>query len=194
MELPPLKNQKIPSKKLFSLRFLFNLFFAISLGFNIYFLVFEEGSNLVDNVHATGLAEVETFKKQTAIHIGKSINTQARTTLGFKGDPVGSPDTTAELSDNVKQVLFDKSVHANKSSIQTLKLKVRKSLNFTVCQEVKVNGECGVLSAHLARLLAWFLDVNRNLRNGDILNVVYQRLNSEGKLKIRRLTFKSNYL
>ena len=77
---------------------------------------------------------------------------------------------------------------------QTLKLKVRNSLNFTVCQEIKVKSECGPLTAYLGRLLAWFLDVNRNLRNGDILNVLYERLNNEGQIKILKLTFKSGYL
>ena len=43
--------------KIFSLRFLFNLFFAISLGLNVYFLAFQNGSGPLDNVYATGLEE-----------------------------------------------------------------------------------------------------------------------------------------
>ena len=194
MELPPvLKNQKMPSKKLFSLRFLFNIFFAVSLGFNVYFLVFQEDSELVDSVYATALEDVKTFKKQISSPNKKSRNSGSMTTI-FEKDLVGGINSTAEFSNKVKQVAFDASVPVNKGNIQTLKLKVRNSLNFTVCQEIKVKSECGVLAAHLARLLAWFLDVNRNLRNGDILNVVYERMDNEGQLKIRRLTFVSGYL
>ena len=49
-------------------------------------------------------------------------------------------------------------------------------------------------AAYLARLLVWFLDVNKEMRNGDGLNVVYERLDNEGKFKILQLIYKSSFL
>lgn len=188
-----LKNQDMPSKKSFSLRALFNLFFIISLGFNIYFLVFQDRSALVGHVHATGLKEVKSVKKQMISLNKGSLNSVSATTI-HEGNPIQSFNPTERLSHKAKQVLFGSLAQATDSNIQTLKLKIRHSLNFTVCQAVKKKSECGPLTAHLARLLVWFLDVNRNLRNGDVLNVVYERLNNKGQLKILQLTFKSSYL
>ena len=78
--------------------------------------------------------------------------------------------------------------------IQALKLKVKNSLSYTVCQELKLKSECDAVAAHLARLLVWFLDVNKEMRNGDGLNVVYERLDNEGKFKILQLIYKSSFL
>ena len=58
-----LKNQEKPSKTSFSLRALFNLFFVISLGFNVYFLVFLDSPALVGHVNAAGLKEVKSLMK-----------------------------------------------------------------------------------------------------------------------------------
>ena len=111
-----------------------------------------------------------------------------------EGGLISSSKPAEGISYEGKQVSFGSSAQPTESMIQTLKLKVRNSLNFTVCQEIKVKSECGQLTAYLGRLLAWFLDVNRNLRNGDILNVLYERLSNEGQIKILKLTFKSGYL
>ena len=199
MEPPPfLKNQKMPSKKLFSLRALFNLFFAISLGLNVYFLAFQNGSGPLDNVYATGLEEEKIVEEGGvglhAVTLNREFLNSGLTENIHEEDPIRSFNPPGDPSHKVKQVLFDSSSQSNESNIQALRLKVRNSLNFTVCQEIKVKSECGPLTAHLGRLLAWFLDVNRNLRNGDILNVLYERLNNEGRLKILKLNFKSRYL
>ena len=188
-----LKNQEMPPKKPFFFRSLFNLFFIISLGFNIYFLFFQGGSALVGHVHATGLEEVKGIRGQMASLNKKSAKSGSMTTINEE-DLIRSSNPTEIISYKVGQVSIDSSAQPTESNIQTLKLKIRNSLNFTVCQEVKRKGECGPLAAHLARLLAWFLDVNRNLRNGDVMNVVYERLNNEGQLKILQLIFKSGYL
>ena len=190
---PFLKNQEISSKKPFSLRALFNLLFIISLGFNIYFLVFHNGLALVGYVNATGLEEEKSTKKQM-VSLNKKATNSGSATTNHTEDLIQSSNSTEWPSYKAKQVSFDSSVQPTENKIQVLKLKIRNSLNFTVCQEAKIKNECGPLAAHLARLLAWFLDVNRNLRNGDVLNVAYERLNDEGRLKILKLTFKSGYL
>ena len=51
---------------------------------------------------------------------------------------------------------------------------------------------CALLSATtvlLSRLMVWFLDVNKEMRNEDDLNVVYERLDNEGQFKILQLIY-----
>ena len=188
-----LKNQEVLSKKSFSLRVLFILFFIISFGFNIYFLIFQDESALVGHLHATELEGVKSVKKQVASLNKKFVNPVSMSTIHEK-DLVQSSNSAESIPYETKQVSFDSLAQPKERNIQTLKLEIRNSLNFTVCQEVKLKGECGPLAAHLARLLAWHLDVNSDLRNGDALSIVYERANDEGQLKILKLTFKSRYL
>ena len=51
--------------------------------------------------------------------------------------------------------------------VQSLELKVHNSLNYTICKIVSREEGCAALSAHLGRLMSWFFDVNRSIRNGD---------------------------
>ena len=195
---PFLKNRGIGVKKPFSLRTLFNLFFAISLGLNVYFLAFQNGSGPLDNVYATGLEEEKIVEEGGvglhAVMLNREFLNSGLTENIHEEDPIPSFNPPGDPSHKVKQVLFDSSSQSNESNIQALRLKVRNSLNYTVCQEIKLKNECGSLAAHLARLLAWFLDVNREMRNGDVLNVVYEQLNDEDQFKILQLTYKSSYM
>ena len=199
MKPPPfLKNQKIGVKKQFSLQLLFNLFFVISLGLNMYFLVFQNGSSPLDSGHAVGLEDEKIVESGRA---GSRVATLDRkfldsglTTNIHEEEPIRNFSPAEDPSYKVEQVLFDSSVQSNEPHIQALQLKVRKSLNYTVCQEIKLKNECGSFAAHLARLLAWFLDVNREMHNGDILYVVYERLNNEDQFKILQLIYKSSHI
>jgi len=189
---PFLKNQEIPTKQLPFLRVLFNLLFVISLGFNIYFFVFQNGSVLVGFVNAAGSDAVNSIKSQVVPTNKKPVNTRLVAT-SHEESLIQSSNLSKGNHYEAKQILVSSPTQP-KSKIRTLKLKITNSLHFTVCQEVELKSECGLLAAHLGRLLAWFLDVNKDLRNGDALNVVYERWNSEGQFKILQLTFKSGYL
>ena len=191
---PFLKNQEMPLKKSFSLRTLFNLFFVISLGLNAYFLVVQGRASSVDVTYATGLEEGKSVKVQMASLNSKPIDDSDMATSVHEEEPIPGSEQVDEVpAYEVKQVSFDSSAQPAGRNIQTLQLKVRNSLNYTVCREM-AKSECGSFAAHLARLLAWFLDVNRNMRNGDVLNVVYERLDNEGQFKVLQLTYKSGYL
>lgn len=182
----------MPLKKSFSLRTLFNFFFVISLGFNIYFLVFQDGSSSVDIAYATGLEDEKSVKVQMASLNGESVDS-GLTARVHGDDPMLNDEPAGALSYEVKQAMFAAPVQPTGRNIQVLQLKIRNSLNYTLCQKM-AKSECGSFAAHLARVLVWFLDVNRNMRNGDILNVVYERLGNEDQFKILQLTYKSGYL
>ncbi len=188
-----LKNQEMPLKKSFSLRTLFNLFFVISLGLNVYFLVVQGGASSVDIVYATGVEEDKSVEVQMASLNTKPVDSGMAIPVHEKEPVLTSKPTNEAPAHEVKKVSFDPSAKPAGRNIQALQLKVRNSLNYAVCQEM-AKSECGSFAAHLARLLAWFMDVNRNMRNGDVLNVVYERLDNEDQFKVLQLTYKSGYL
>ena len=138
---PFLKNQEINIKKLFPLRTLFNLFFLISLGFNMYFFIFQNWSSPLDNAYAIGLEKDKIIENK---RVGSQVVTLNRefldsrlTTNIHEEDPIQNFNPARDPSYKVDQVMFDSSVQSNESNFQALKLKVRNSLNYTVCQEKK---------------------------------------------------------
>ena len=151
-------------------------------------MAFQSGSISLDNEYISGVGEEKINKERKvglqAVALNREFEDSGLTTNIHEKDPTYK----------VEKVLFDSSAESNDSSIQALKLKVRNSLNYTVCQEKKLKNECGSFAAHLGRLLAWFLDVNREMRDGDVLNVLYERLNNKSQFKILQLTYKSNYI
>lgn len=77
--------------------------------------------------------------------------------------------------------------------VRTLRLTVQSSLTFSVCRIV-AEGRCRALAAHIARKLSWFLDVNREIRKGDRVVMIYEDQPDESKIKILKLDYFSNFL
>ena len=192
------KNHGKNIRKTFSLRMLFNLLFVTSLGFNMYFIVSQYELGSVGSTDEVG-SQVKKNTEESSVELHstalkrQSLESRLKTNI-HEEESVKGFNLVETSSYKVERVLFDPSIQPNKPSIQTLKLKVKNSLNYTLCHKVKLGGECDSLAAHIARLMAWFLDVNKEMRNGDGLNVVYERLGNEGQFKILQLIYTSNYL
>lgn len=192
------KNHGKNIRKTFSLRMLFNLLFVTSLGFNMYFIVSQYELGSVGSTDEVG-SQVKKNTEESSVELHstalkrQSLESRLKTNI-HEEESVKGFNLVETSSYKVERVLFDPSIQPNKPSIQTLKLKVKNSLNYTLCHKVKLGGECDSLAAHIARLMAWFLDVNKEMRNGDGLNVVYERLDNEGQFKILQLIYTSNYL
>ena len=77
--------------------------------------------------------------------------------------------------------------------VRTLRLTVQSSLTFSVCRIVSED-QCRALAARIARKLAWFLDVNKDIRKGDKVVLIYENLPSEPGLKILKMEYFSGYL
>lgn len=77
--------------------------------------------------------------------------------------------------------------------VRTLRLTVQSSLTFSVCRIV-TEDQCKALAARIARKLSWFLDVNRDIRKGDKVVLIYENLPAESGLKIWKLEYFSGYL
>ena len=192
------KNHGKNIRKTFSLRMLFNLLFVTSLGFNMYFIVSQYELSSIGSAYEVG-SQVKKNTEESSVELHsaalkrQSLESRLKTNI-HEEESVKGFNLVETSSYKVERVLFDPSIQPNKPSIQTLKLKVKNSLNYTICHKVKLGDECDSLAAHIARLMAWFLDVNKEMRNGDGLNVVYERLGNEGQFKILQLIYTSNYL
>ena len=192
------KNHGKNIRKTFSLRMLFNLLFVTSLGFNMYFIVCQYELSSVGSAYEVG-SQVKKNTEESSVELHSAalkrqpLESRLKTNI-HEEESVKGFNLVETSSYKVERVLFDPSIQPNKPSIQTLKLKVKNSLNYTICHKVKLGDECDSLAAHIARLMAWFLDVNKEMRNGDGLNVVYERLGNEGQFKILQLIYTSNYL
>ena len=77
--------------------------------------------------------------------------------------------------------------------VYTLNFKVENSLNYTVCKILTRESGCAALSAHLGRLMAWFMDIKKSMRNGDSMNVVYQKIESPEQFKILKFSYNSQF-
>ena len=77
--------------------------------------------------------------------------------------------------------------------VRTLRLTVQSSLTFSVCRIV-AEDQCQALAARIARKLSWFLDVNRDIRKGDKVDLIYENLPAGSGLKIWKLKYFSGYL
>ncbi len=181
MDIPTssLHDQHISKKNKFSFRFIFALIFIVSVGLNVYLLYFDQKIDVASLSQDSG----EILPSAVAPLESEKI---------LPGAPVyekEAPLPTAVVKPVVftvapERVLKGKAVHS-------LNFKVRNSLNYSVCRVIAREKGCAALSAHLGRLMAWFMDIKKSMRNGDYLEVVYQRLESPEQFKILKLSYKS---
>ncbi len=77
--------------------------------------------------------------------------------------------------------------------VRTLRLTVQSSLTFSVCRIV-AEDQCRALAARIARKLSWFLDVNKDIRKGDKVVLIYENRSNDQGLKIWKMEYFSGYL
>jgi len=77
--------------------------------------------------------------------------------------------------------------------VRTLRLTVQSSLTFSVCRIV-AEKQCRALAARIARKLSWFMDVNKDVRKGDKVVLIYEDLQNEQDMKILKMEYFSQYL
>ena len=169
-----LYDQHIQKKNKFSFGFVF--LFIASVGLNIFLLYFDQESNVaslpqgVEKVSQIAVEPTEVLKEEAP---------QPVAVIKPVSFPVASEKDFAE-----KTILDGKAVHS-------LNFEIRNSLNFTVCKIITRENGCAALSAHIGRLMAWFMDIKKSMRNGDSINVVYQQLEGPEQFKVLKLSYKS---
>ena len=169
-----LDNQSIQTKKQFSFRIGFYFLFIVSVGLNIYFLYFNQRMEVA-------VASVPQKIKKISQDVPEPPEELIKDIPQLVTTPVIKP---VSFSNSSEAMLEGKTIHS-------LSFKVRNSLNYTVCKIMTREKGCAALSAHLGRLMAWFMDIKKSMRNGDSLEVVYQQMEGPEQFKILKLSYKS---
>jgi murein DD-endopeptidase len=172
-----LENQHIETRK--KPHFGIFILLAVSVSLNFYLLIFD-GKNTVETASAISQEE-------------ESANLVESQVGGLEPEEIILPEKTVPKTPKVQPVAFSmsESINLGDQAVQSLEFKVRNSLNYTVCKILSRKDGCAALSAHLGRLMSWFFDVNRNIRNDDSMKVIYQKLEGPEQFKILKLSYKS---
>ena len=173
-----LDNQQIDKKKKSLPKWGFLLLIVVLLSVNLYFLFFDK-KNLEEI--AKRLPQIE--KSNPAVsQIEGPVQKKFISLVKI-----------APSALEIQKVSFSKSEGKNFGDkiVQSLELKVYNSLNYTICKIVSRKEGCAALSAHLGRLMSWFFDVNRSVRNGDAMKIVFQKQEGPEQFKILKLSYKS---
>ena len=193
MEIPPYLQDKLKnSKKRSQGRVLFNIIFILSLGLNVYLLSSSQNPDLNTRIESLKLAAVE--PEATA-----SIETTDPVKSSFQAikRPV-KPDTSPEkITGDVSPLPQTTSISyvvpqtEDSKELFTLHLKIRNSLTYSICQVMTKEQGCQTMSAYMGRLLSWNFDINKNVRNGDSLDIVYEKVGGKTHFKILKLRYDS---
>ncbi|MFQ5716581.1 MAG: M23 family metallopeptidase [Nitrospinales bacterium] len=179
----PGKKRNLRNKRRFLKKGSFLALFVFSLALNGYFVFFQKGLEETPVSVAAGSPEPPALEERTA--------TAAPVSGGVPGEAVPLPKAgTFE----VKNASFTLPEALEGGNVHTLRFKIRNSLNRTFCDTLTQADGCEILSAYVARLLIWFIDINKQIRNGDEVSLVYEELEAEERYRILKLVFKSGYL
>ena len=173
-----LDDQQIEKKKKFLPNWGFLILIFILLSVNLYFLFFDK-KNLE-----------EMAKHLPQIEESNPVESQIEDPSHKKNISLVKIVPSAL---KIQQVSFSKSEGSKFGDkvVQSLELKVHNSLNYTICQVFSRKEGCAALSAHLGRLMSWFFDVNRSIRNGDAIKIVFQKQEGAEQFKVLKLSYKS---
>ena len=171
-----LHNQHIQKESHF--RFWIGFLFIASVGLNIFLLFFDQESNVAVVSLPQDAGVISPVSVTPSKVLPKMLSKEVPQPV-----PVINPVSYTVPSG---KTLEGKAVH-------TLNFKVKSSLNYTVCKIMTREKGCAALSAHLGRLMAWFMDIKKSMRNGDSMNVVYRKLESPEQFEILKLNYNSQF-
>lgn len=172
---------------------MFALMFVLSLGLNIYFIFFEE-RELQAPVEIAQRAGEQPPPQEA---IPEPAAPVAPVPAAKESPPVAKArlaaprKTTALERVEVKRASFSSLDYRDGKEIHALHFKIRNSLTFSTCRIMQEG--CEQMAAYISRLLVWFFDVERNMRNGDSVHLVYEKLDTDDRFKILKLVYKSGF-
>ena len=157
--------------------------FVLLMIFNAAFIAFNVSSSQTEA--KINLDTRETVERPTFVPLQA-----ARKIKTTPGVVTTASDEASELSGDKFQLAGG---YLEGKEVRTLHLKVQSSLTFSVCRIV-AEDQCRALAARIARKLSWFLDVDRDIRKGDKVDLIYENLPDESGLKIWKMEYFSGYL
>ncbi len=162
------------------LRRMFNLLFLASISLNAYFLFFQDPEPPSRLPTAASPADTEIAEPRT---------------LPVKLDVDASPrEKLLAVKSKVVPALLPAPLPDTDRGATVLEIKIQNSLTHTLCGVLTRSEGCEHLSAYLNRLLVWFFDVNRNMRNGDTLSVIYEKIPGKERFKVLKFVYESTLL
>ena len=204
----PLLLAALSSKKT-SLKYkAFYLVLILSLALNLYFVSSERESSLssVVEVSLEQLPLSETVSEQLEVEEeerqAELLDSKAKsfTRKQFGSKPVARKNNETALIPSeerstykVKKATFAPFLQAKKQMVYSMTFEIENSLNYSVCKIMTTEAGCRQLSAHIGRLLAWNIDLNREILKGDLASVIYETLDAPEKFHVLKLTYKSTY-
>lgn len=207
MAIPPyLQDKQMNSKKRFPGKVLFNLIFLLSLGLNVYLLNNPQNSDPIiasetwetESAEKVKVAETtenftETDLAPTPVQEVLARATPAPSTVGSM-EPVLRPEpTTGNVSPQpqITAVSYVVPQAEDNEELLTLHLKIRNSLTYSICQAMTKDQGCQTMSAYMSRLLSWNFDINKSMRNGDSVDVIYKNVAGKERFRILKMVYNS---
>lgn len=197
-----LQDKKLNRRKRFPGRVLFNIIFILSLGLNIYLL--NNPQNTVLDI-ASETLEMESAEAKTTENVRETVldkttagevlarATPSPATVGSM-EPVLRPEPSTgneSLQPQATPVSYVVPKTNDNQGIFTLHIKIRNSLTYSLCQAMTKEQGCQTMSAYLSRLLSWNFDINKSMRNGDSLDIVYENVEGKDLFRILKMVYKS---
>lgn len=179
----------------FSGRILFNLIFIFSLGLNVYLLTYQQNPNVpfAPEILNTGVSKAE-----SEFIIEKTRSAQAAP-VQITGGAVKLENNHSQKnrlispSFSVVPAVYAAPEPPGGQGAHALHLVIRNSLTHSVCRVMTYEAGCEMMSAYTSRLLSWFLNVNKNMRQGDSLDLVYELVPGQSRFRILKLAYNSNF-
>ncbi|MEC7641824.1 MAG: M23 family metallopeptidase [Nitrospinota bacterium] len=156
------------------------ILFVASLLLNIYFVFFQEDPEKPPAILAATKPESQPAEEE--------VGTVPLTLL------TKPASLEQKKLPNIKHVSFDVPDHFDGRRVRSIHFTIRKSLNHTLCGILSRTEGCEILSAYMSRLLVWFIDINKQMRNGDSVNLVYEESDGENRFHILKLKYYSRLL
>ena len=177
-----LENQQLPKKKfpLFKgiLIFLFNLMLV-----NAAFYLFSRDQNFFAQEPVHPPAALNGVEEPASLLEDFAILAQATTASGLNFVEKFEP----------RRVSYVPPAKIVNQGWRTRHFKIKNSLSFSICRKV-AQPDCTRLAAHVARLLAWYMDIHSEMRPGDTLRLIYKKIDDPEHFRILKLYYESGYL
>jgi murein DD-endopeptidase MepM/ murein hydrolase activator NlpD len=152
---------------------------AISVSLNIYFVWFYKDQAPMP------MAEASLPLVITEVQAGETISEPPSLE---KKEAVTSTEKVFEVAKGS----FEPS-YVGRGVVRALSFKIKSSLNYSLCKVMSKDDGCLQLSAYISRLLTWNLNVNKEMRKGDLVRVIYEELQAQERFHILKLGYRSSY-
>ncbi len=153
--------------------------FALSVSLNIYLLWFDRDQTSTPNAEAR--------LSQIAQPVVKNQTPQNTDSV--------SNEVLVVTKENfeVAKASFEPIESVKKGAIRALSFKIKNSLNYSLCKIMSKEDGCRQLAAYISRLLTWNININKEMRKGDLVRVIYNELDNQDKFQILKLSYHSAF-